>query len=273
MSFLPSVVGWCTRALRLEALRTKGQRRVTIATVQKVSVSVWLLSAAHAELVVVAAGEGVSLPVLARRAAARAVTAADGRVEIPAPTVEAVAELRAAGYEVNRLLPALDAATTRVQEAAIAARLGVVLQRVAAASDGVRVHPSHIAAKSMGGSDIGETKRERWRLVRVTTDPDTAKGWTQAAEAAGFRSPANWVRDALAGAHGLAVARPPTAVTIEARAVAGRVLGLLAQTDTALATRPHLGRVLDERVEAAETALWAGLQSLLTHGGQPRARR
>ena len=41
-----------------------------------------------------------------------------------------------------------------------------------------------------------------WRLVRVTTDPTTERVWTAAAEAAGFRSVANWVRDALAGLMG-----------------------------------------------------------------------
>lgn len=242
-------------------------------TAQKTSVWLWLPTDAHHQLVSVGAGEGVSLPVLARRAAAQAVSAADGRVSMPAPTVEAVEKLRAAGYEMNRLLPALDGAATRAQEAAIAARLGVALERVAAASNGMRVLPSRDAAKPIGGGDSGKVKGERWRLVRVTTDPDTATCWVTAAEAAGFRSPANWVRDALAGMHGLAMPRPPTMVTIEARAVAGRVLGLLAQTNTALTVRPHLGGVLDERVEAAETALWTGLQSLLAHGGHPKARR
>lgn len=242
-------------------------------TVQRANVWVWLPTPAHGQLVAVAAGEGVSLPVLARRAAARAVTAADGRISLPAPTVEAVAELRAAGYEVNRLLPALDGSTTGAQEAAIAVRLEVALERVTAASGGVRLHPSRDAAKPLHRRDVDGVGRERWRLVRVTTDPNTATCWARAAEAAGFRSPANWVRDALAGAHGLAVPRPPLAVTIEARAVAGRVLGLLTQTTTALAVRSHLGGVLDEPLEAAETALWTSLQSLLLHGGQPRARR
>jgi hypothetical protein len=246
---------------------------VTIATLQRVSVSVWLPTAAHAELAAIAAaGEGVSLPVLARRAAARAVAAGDGRVSMPAPTVEAVQELRAAGYELNRLLPALDGAVTRAQEAAVAARLGAAVERVAAASGGVRLSTSRDGAKPSSRNGVGGTTRERWRLVRVTTDPNTATCWARAAEAAGFRSPANWVRDALAGAHGLAVARPPAAVTIEARAVAGRVLGLLAQTTTVLAVRPHLGPVLEARVEAAETALWTSLQSLVAQGGQPRAR-
>lgn len=210
---------------------------------------------------------------LARRAAARAVAAADGRVEMPAPSVEAVGELRAAGHELNRLLPALGAATTRAQEAAVATRLGTALERVANTANGMRLPASRDGAKPLGRNDVGEVGRERWRLVRVTTDPDTATCWVEAAKAAGFRSPANWIRDALAGAHGLPVPRPPAEVTIEARAVAGRVLGLLAQTETAIAIRPHLGGVLGGRVEAAETALWTGLQSLVAHGGHPRARR
>lgn len=251
---------------------------MTIATtVQRVSVWVWLPAPAHAELARIAATEGVSSAVVARRAAARAVAAVDGRVSMPAPMVNAVEELRAAGYEVNRLLPALDGAVTGAQEAAIAARLGAAVERVAAASGGVRLRPSRGGATPvrLDGVDdtVGGVGRERWRLVRVITDPDTAACWTQAAAAAGFRSTANWVRDALAGTHGLAVPRPPAAVTIEARAVAGRVLGLLAQTTTALAIRPHLGGVLGGPIEAAEDALWTALHSLLTQGGQPTARR
>lgn len=245
----------------------------TATTARKASVWVWVQAAAHAELVAVAATEGVSLAVVARRAAAHAVTTSDGRVSMPAPTREAVAELRAAGYEVNRFLPALGAAITGVQEAAIATRVGVAWERVAAASEGMRLQSPRASATPVPRDRADVAAGERWRLVRVTTDPDTAQQWALAATAAGFRSPANWVRDALAGAHGLAVPRPPAAVTIDARAVTGRVLGLLAQTTTALAIRPHLGCVLDKPLEAAETALWTALQSLLDHGGQPTARR
>ena len=66
-------------------------------TLTRVSVSVWLPAAAHAVLAAVAASEGVSLPVLARRAAALAVDGAGARVSLPAPPVDAVDELRAAG--------------------------------------------------------------------------------------------------------------------------------------------------------------------------------
>ena len=65
--------------------------------------------------------------------------------------------------------------------------------------------------------------RDGWRLVRVTVEPGSVEVWSAAARAAGFRSVANWVRDALAGLYGVAVARPPAPATIDARAVAGRV--------------------------------------------------
>ena len=51
----------------------------------------------------------------------------------------------------------------------------------------------------------------------MTVEPATVQVWSAAAEAAGFRSVANWVRDALAGLYGVAVARPPAPVTIDAR--------------------------------------------------------
>ena len=97
--------------------------------------------------------------------------------------------------------------------------------------------------------------------------------WSAAANAAGFRSVANWVRDALAGLYGLAMARPPAPATIDARAVAGRVAGLIAQTETAVADWPIGAPGLDRRVEAAADALWAALESLIGYGGDPKARR
>lgn len=245
---------------------------MTIETLTRVSVSVWLPTEAHDQLTVVAAGEGVSLPVLARRAAACAVETSGGRVGIPTPTVEAAEEIRAAGYELNRLLPALGAATTPAQEKAVATRVSVALERITKVSGELCLRPSSKSPKPLHRNDTGDP-RKRWRLVRVTTDPDTARCWEQAARAAGFRSTANWVRDALAGLHTLAVSRPPTLVTREARVVAGRVLGLLAQTGTIIATRPHLGVDLSARLDVAEAALWTGLHSLLTYGGHPMARR
>lgn len=249
----------------------KGEAAMTVTTLARVSVSVWLPTAAHAVLGAVAADEGVSLPVLARRAAACAVASVDGRVRMPSPAVEVVAELRAAGHDLNRLLPALGAVTTVVQERAVTERVRMALERIANASVGVQLHPSSDAAKVVQLSDIDAPGR-RWRLVRVTTDPGIARCWELAAGAAGFRSTANWVRDALAGTHNLAVARPPMPVTVQARAVIGRVLGLLAQTAAVIAARPYLGPVLGGPAEQADAGLWAGLQSLLDHGGQPQAR-
>lgn len=244
---------------------------MAVTAIAKASVSVWLPTGAHAVLGAVAAGEGVSLPVLARRAAARAVASVNGRVGMVSPTAEAVGELRAAGHELNRLLPALVAVTTAVQEQAVAMRVERALKRIAAAAVGLRLSPSRDSPKVAPPASVGGAGR-RWRLVRVTVDPDTARCWELAARAAGFRSTANWVRDALAGTHNLAVARPPLPVTVEARAVIGRVLGLLAQTDAAIAARPHLGPMLGGSTEHADAGLWAGLQSLLKHGGHPQAR-
>ena len=61
-------------------------------------------------------------------------------------------------------------------------------------------------------------------------------------------------------------------MTIDARAVAGRVLGLVAQTEIAVSGWPA-GGVLDGRVEAAADALYAALHSLVAYGGDPKARR
>ena len=242
-----------------------------VTALARVSVSVWLPTDAHTELSAVAAVEGVSLPVLARRAAARAVASVDGRVRMCAPAAEVVGELRAAGYELNRLLPALATSTTEVQERAVAARVRIALERIASASGELQLASSCEALTVVRSG--ASASRKRWRLVRVTTDPDTALCWESAARAAGFRSTANWVRDALAGVHGLSVSRPPIPATVEARSVAGRVLGLLAQTDAAIAIRPALGRMLRGSAADCEAALWSGLVSLLDHGGHPRARR
>ena len=109
------------------------------ATLTRVSVSVWLPPAAHAALAGIAAREGVSVAVLARRAAAAAVEAAGGRVGLPAPAAEAVEELRAAGHALNRLLPAMSTASTDAQRGAIAARIAAALDRITAAAAGVRL--------------------------------------------------------------------------------------------------------------------------------------
>jgi len=220
------------------------------ATLTRASVSVWLPAAAHAALAAAAAAEGVSVAVLARRAAAAAaVEAAGGRVGLPAPPAAAVEELRAAGYGLNRLLPA-------------------ALDRIITAATRVRIRaPAGAAGAIPICADPGG-----WRLVRVTADPSSVAVWSAAAAAAGFGSVANWVRDALVGVHGLAVARPPAPATIEARTVAGRVLGLVAQTETAVAGWPA-GGVLEGRIEAVAAALYVALGSLVACGGDPKARR
>ncbi|ASW93253.1 hypothetical protein CKJ54_24695 (plasmid) [Mycobacterium marseillense] len=235
------------------------------------SVSVWLPRVAHTQLVEAADAEGVSLAVLARRAAASAMATDDGRLGMPAPSGEAVDALRTAGYALNQILPAWTATATRAQDTALTARTAAVMDRITHAASGIRLLPRASPTLGAAGqpSDPG-----RWRLVRVTTDAHTAQWWAQAGTAAGFRSSANWVRDALAGAHGLAVARPPTPATIAARAVSGRVLGLLAQSEAVADERPAASGVdLRRRIDAAAVAIWAGLESLLAYGGDPKARR
>ena len=169
---------------------------------------------------------------------------------MPAPAADAVEQLRAAGHALNRLLPGASTASTDAQRAAVAARIGAALDRVTGAAASVRP-----AGASGAGAGAGvAVDRDGWRLVRVTIEPATVRVWAMAARAAGFRSVANWVRDALAGLYGLAVARPPTPVTIDARAVAGRVAGLVAQTETA-----GVGAECDRRIEAAGDAAVCGV--------------
>lgn len=239
-------------------------------TFARVSVSVWLPTPVHTHLAAMAAADGVSLPVLARRAAAAAVEASGGRVGMAAPAVEAVEELRAAGYGLNRLLPAADAAAGVAVQAAVGKRIAAVLDRITMAADGVRLN------RPVGGT-VGADRDElaaRWRLVRVTVDPAVAQMWKSVAQVAGFRSVANWVRDALAGTYGLDLARPPAPATIDARAVAGRVLGLVAQAETTISDWPAAaGGGCEQRIAAAADALYAALHSLVAYGGDPKARR
>jgi len=236
------------------------------ATLVRASVSVWLPAAAHTELARIAVAEGVSLPVLARRAAAAAVESAGGRVAMPAPSAAVVEELRSAGYGLNRLLPAASAASSAAARAAIAEHIAAALDRIIAAATRVRIR----APAGAGGVIPISVDRGGWRLVRVTADAHSIAVWSAAA--AGFGSVANWVRDALAGAHGLDLPRPPAPATIDARTVAGRVLGLVAQTETAVAGWPA-GGVLDGRIEAVAAALYVALGSLVACGGDPKARR
>lgn len=175
---------------------------------------------------------------------------------MPAPAADAVEQLREAGHALNRLLPAMSTACTDAQRSAIAARITAALDRITAAATGVRLTAP--AGPGGGGGGGGGSGGDGWRLVRVTIEPATVEVWSAAAAAAGFRSVANWVRDALAGLYGLAVARPPTPVTIDARTVAGRLLGLIAQTETAVADWPS--RELDRRAEAGGEALYVALE-------------
>ena len=246
-------------------------------TLTRVSVSVWLPAAAHMSLAAVAASEGVSLPVLARRAVAVAVDGEGGRVSMPSPPVDGVDELRAAGHGLNRLLPDAGGVLTAAQYGALAGRMVAVLDRITAAAAVVRIGPPAAGRRGVASasSAVGPAAGDRdgWRLVRVTTDPDTAQRWAAAAQAAGFRSVANWVRDGLAGCYGLVVARPPSVVTVDARQVCGRVLGLIAQTETTTGDWPHSDSGLERRIEAAGGAVWAALESLIGYGGDPKARR
>lgn len=239
-------------------------------TLTRVSVSVWLPAPVHVHLAALAAVEGVSLPVLARRAAAAAVEAPGGRVGMAMPDAEAVEDLRAAGYGLNRLLPAADGAVGVAAQAAIGDRIMAVLDRITAAAGGVRLAPP--VGGIVGGGRGGPVAR--WRLVRVTVDPAVVEVWKLVAEVAGFRSVANWVRDALAGAHGLDLARPPAPATIDARAVAGRVLGLVAQAETTISDWPAApSGGCEQRIAAAADALYAALHGLVAYGGDPKARR
>jgi hypothetical protein len=67
------------------------------------------------------------------------------------------------------------------------------------------------------------------------------------------------------------VASPPTSATTDARQICGRVLGLVAQTEAL--DWPHGDAGLQRRVEVAGAAVWAALESLIVHGGVPKARR
>ena len=138
-------------------------------TLTRVSVSVWLPPAAHATLAEIAAHEGVSLAVLARRAAAAAVEAPGGRVAMPAPSVDTVEELRAAGHALNRLLPAVGTASHRC---AVRCDRGAHHRGVRPHYCGGRRCAAHRARQRpalrvLGWLLVGGG----WRLVRVTADP------------------------------------------------------------------------------------------------------
>jgi hypothetical protein len=233
------------------------------------SVSVWLPTPAHAALAATAATEGVSLPALARRAATAAAQAPGRRIAMSAPTVNAVAGLGAAGDDLNRLLPAADTAASVAQRTSAAQRIAAVCDRIAAAARSVRLDPTPDHGTVSG--DRGEPA-PRWKLVRVTADTVSVQMWKQAAAGAEFGSVANWIRDALAGTHRLDLPRPPAPATIEARTVTGRTLGLIAQAETTVSDWPA-SSMLDEPITTAADALYTALHRLVTHGGNPSARR
>lgn len=247
----------------------------TTASPQRVSVSVWLpVAAAHEQLRQQADG---SLPVLARAAAAAGVAAPGGRVGMSAPDGAAVEGLRDAGHRLNRLVAALNeglvGTATIAAHRALAARIGPLLVEVGQAAHGVWLRTPVHRPLSGFGDEVGSSEESGWRLVRVTTDPVTLARWEQAAEVAGFRSVANWVRDALAGAYQLAIPRPPALTTMEARAVVGRVSGLVAQVQLAADEVAVIDRVCSAAAESAGTELAGCLESLVVYGGDVKARR
>ncbi|SIN56244.1 hypothetical protein [Mycobacteroides abscessus] len=251
---------------------------IDTASPPRVSVSVWLASAAHDELRDQA--RGASLPVLARQAAAVGVAAAAGRVGMPGPAAASVTELRAVGYRLNGLVAALNEAlamsATVAQYRALAARIAPMLGQVAEVAADVQLHPPvhrRQGPMSEPGHDADCDDGLGWKLVRVTTDPATAARWTQAAAVAGFRSVANWLRDALAGVYQLPIARPPMLATIEARSVIGRVSGLVAQVQLAADEIAVVDRVCGSAAERAGEVLSAALESLVRYGGDIKARR
>lgn len=234
------------------------------------SVSVWLPAPVHAALAAIAAAQATSLPALARRAAAAAVQAPGGRVQMGAPQVKAVAGLGRAGDDLHRLLSATATAADNTQRTLIAQQIAATCDRIAVAASSLRLNPPAHGTVSDDRRKPGG--QPEWKLVRVTADAVTVQMWKTAAAGAGFGSVANWVRDALAGAHGLDLPRPPTPTTTEARAVTGRVLGLIAQAETTVFEWPA-GGVLDEPITCAADALYTALHFLVAHGGDPGARQ
>ncbi|MBE5507622.1 hypothetical protein QMY57_25825 (plasmid) [Mycobacteroides abscessus subsp. abscessus] len=248
-------------------------------TRSRVSVSVWLPAAAHTQLRehTTDAMAPASLPVLARQAAAAAVAAPGGRVGIPAPDDVAVEALRDTGYRLNGLVAALNeqlsasagAAGTSAQYRALAVRIAPAVDEVARAVAEVRLPPSgHLHT----GPEMASAGQQ-WKLVRVTTDPGTLTRWEQTAAVAGFRSVANWIRDAMAGTYHLPIARAPALATIEARTLAGRIGGLIAQVQLAADQVAVIDRLCSGPAETASTVLAEVLESLVTYGGDIKARR
>lgn len=244
------------------------------------AVWVWLPEPAHAVVRGRAEAAGVSMPVLVRQAAEAAVGSPGGRIKMPAPPVEAVERLRAAGYRLNGLVAALNemlaGVSTLAQYRALAAQLRPMLNEVSGAAAEVRVDAS-VQRTQAGDQDSDDTvpagSEGRWKKIMVTTDSTTLSRWESAAEAAGFRSMPNWIRDAMAGTYQLAIPRPPALVTIQARTVVGRVSGLVAQVQLAADQIAVVDRICSGPAETAGTELAACLESLVVYGGDVKARR
>lgn len=260
--------------------KTRGAEHMetNTATCPRVSVSVWLPAAAHTQLRghTAAATVSASLPVLARRAAAAAVSAPGGRVGIAAPDDVAVEALRDSGYRLNGLVAALNeqlsaprGSGTGAQYRALAVRIAPAVDEVARAAVEVRLAPGgHRHTGPEMASD-----GQQWKLVRVTTDPGTLTRWEQTAAVAGFRSVANWIRDSMAGVYPLPIARPPALATIQARTLVGRIGGLIAQVQLAADQIAVIDRLCSGVAETASTVLAEVLESLVTYGGDIKARR
>ncbi|MBN7438798.1 hypothetical protein IUS38_24765 [Mycobacteroides abscessus subsp. abscessus] len=244
------------------------------------AVWVWLPATSHTVLRQMAGVRGASMPVLARQAAAAAVAAPGGRAGLPAPDDAAVESLRNVGYRLNggvgalnEMLAAPRSSTTAAQYRAIAARLAPLLGEVADAARALVLDvPS--GAQAQANDDGALTDPEgRWRKIMVTTDAVTLARWKVAADAAGFTSMPNWIRDAMAGAYQLAIPRPPALVTIQVRALVGRIGGLVAQVQLAADQIAVIDRLCSGLAETVSTVLAEVLESLVMYGGDIKARR
>ncbi|MBN7314882.1 hypothetical protein [Mycobacteroides abscessus] len=244
------------------------------------AVWVWLPAASHAVIRLLAGQRAASLPMLARQAAAAAVAAPGGRVGIGAPDDVAVEALRTMGYllngavaALNEMLAAPGSGATVAQYRAIAARLAPLLGEVADAAGALVLDvPSGVRARARDDGASADPQG-RWRKIMVTTDALTLTRWKAAADAAGFTSVPNWIRDAMAGSYQLAIPRPPALATIQARTLAGRIGGLVAQVQLAADQIAVIDRICSGPAETASTVLSQVLESLLMYGGDIKARR
>lgn len=244
------------------------------------AVWVWLPATSHAVVRQLARQRGASMPVLARQAAAAAVAASGGRVGIAAPDDAAVEALRNVGYRLNggvaalnEMLAAPPLSTTAAQYRASAARLAPLLGEVADVAGALVLEAPSGARAQASDDDAPTDPEERWRKIMVSTDAATLARWKAAADAAGFTSMPNWIRDAMAGTYQLAIPRPPALATIQARALAGRIGGLVAQVQLAADQIAVIDRLCSGPAETASTVLAEVLESLVMFGGDIKARR